>query len=469
MSNASRFLLARIVLTLAYSDQFNFPLSSREVWRRLLCSAGRFFSESEVTSGLSELHERGVVEQHSGDGGGKDQLWFLSEKKSGRVRADRVRTAQHSQKKLQEARAAAQNISKIPGVVAIAVTGSVAAQAANSHDDIDFMIITHPHMLWMIRPLVVGYAWLLGKRRSWYWEEPDSWCFNLWLTTESLAVPVGMRGAYGAYEVCQAEFVHDSGGVARSFYSKNAWVAAYLPHFFAQRMQQTSKNQSRFGFFDWMFEPFVALVNLVLFGLQYVYMLPKKTTEKVQYSSAFFHPRDTKGELQVGWLRRVLKHTQFFIDELVPAQVLEDIAGAKQEKKTVVFVTGVFDLLHQEHSRFLTNAAAAGDVLVVGVESDSRVRALKGAGRPHRDQVRRVRDILRKHPDVQVFVLPDLFGLISVRRAVLRLVRPDILAVSEHTPHIPNKQQLLREIGGEVRVVSQHNPDISTTKLLERL
>ena len=50
--------------------------------------------------------------------------------------------------------------------------------------------------------------------------------------------------------------------------------------------------------------------------------------------------------------------------------------------KSVVFTNGVFDLLHVGHLRYLQQARALGDALVVGLNSDRSVRANKGAGRP---------------------------------------------------------------------------------------
>jgi len=50
--------------------------------------------------------------------------------------------------------------------------------------------------------------------------------------------------------------------------------------------------------------------------------------------------------------------------------------------KSVVFTNGVFDLLHVGHLRYLQQARALGDALIVGLNSDRSVRANKGAGRP---------------------------------------------------------------------------------------
>ena len=56
--------------------------------------------------------------------------------------------------------------------------------------------------------------------------------------------------------------------------------------------------------------------------------------------------------------------------------------GHKADGKTVVFTNGCFDILHVGHVRYLQQARELGDVLVVGVNSDERVRRLKGDGRP---------------------------------------------------------------------------------------
>ena len=58
------------------------------------------------------------------------------------------------------------------------------------------------------------------------------------------------------------------------------------------------------------------------------------------------------------------------------------IEGLKREGKKIVFTNGCFDLLHAGHVTYLEEAKGLGDVLVVGVNSDSSVRRIKGSGRP---------------------------------------------------------------------------------------
>ncbi len=60
----------------------------------------------------------------------------------------------------------------------------------------------------------------------------------------------------------------------------------------------------------------------------------------------------------------------------------KEIDQLKATGKRVVFTNGCFDILHPGHSRYLYNARALGDFLIVAVNSDQSVRAIKGEGRP---------------------------------------------------------------------------------------
>jgi rfaE bifunctional protein nucleotidyltransferase chain/domain len=65
------------------------------------------------------------------------------------------------------------------------------------------------------------------------------------------------------------------------------------------------------------------------------------------------------------------------LDELVEIR-----KSLMQQKKKVVFTNGVFDILHAGHVDYLTKTKQKGDVLIVGVNSDSSVRRIKGPTRP---------------------------------------------------------------------------------------
>lgn len=64
------------------------------------------------------------------------------------------------------------------------------------------------------------------------------------------------------------------------------------------------------------------------------------------------------------------------------SELAEAVKKARAEGKTVVFTNGCFDILHVGHVRYLQDARALGDLLVVGVNTDDSVRRLKGPTRP---------------------------------------------------------------------------------------
>src|SRR5437764_7960427 len=63
-------------------------------------------------------------------------------------------------------------------------------------------------------------------------------------------------------------------------------------------------------------------------------------------------------------------------------ELLRERASLRAEGRRLVFTNGCFDLLHVGHVRYLSEARALGDALLVAINSDASVRALKGAGRP---------------------------------------------------------------------------------------
>jgi D-beta-D-heptose 7-phosphate kinase/D-beta-D-heptose 1-phosphate adenosyltransferase len=130
--------------------------------------------------------------------------------------------------------------------------------------------------------------------------------------------------------------------------------------------------------------------------------------------------------------------------------------------------TGVFDLLHREHRNFLSKARQAGDCLLVGIETDQRVKNLKGHDRPIQDQSTRVKNVANLDIADGVFLLPEKFYKYQDHLQLIKLIRPNILAVSQNSPNLVQKQKIMKQIGGEVRVVYQHNPRVSTTQIINK-
>jgi len=90
--------------------------------------------------------------------------------------------------------------------------------------------------------------------------------------------------------------------------------------------------------------------------------------------------------------------------------------------KKVVFTNGCFDLLHRGHVEYLAKAADLGDILVVGLNSDSSVRRIKGEGRPINDEQSRAA-VLSALESVDVVVMFDE----DTPENLIRTIKPDVL------------------------------------------
>jgi len=141
------------------------------------------------------------------------------------------------------------------------------------------------------------------------------------------------------------------------------------------------------------------------------------------------------------------------------------LAHYRLGNKTIIFTNGCFDLLHVGHVACLEQAAALGDILVVAVNSDASVRALKGAGRPiipERDRATLIA-ALACVDHVLIFEEPTPHKL-------LEAIRPDILAKGATTSEIAG-HEVVEAYGGQVRRVGQPGaaPNVSTTAIIAQI
>ena len=96
--------------------------------------------------------------------------------------------------------------------------------------------------------------------------------------------------------------------------------------------------------------------------------------------------------------------------------------SVRRSDKRVVFTNGVFDLLHPGHVRYLQAARAQGDALIVGLNSDRSVRAIKGPTRPMTPEAERA-EILAALACVDAVVIFDE----DTPAEIIRAVQPDVL------------------------------------------
>jgi len=128
----------------------------------------------------------------------------------------------------------------------------------------------------------------------------------------------------------------------------------------------------------------------------------------------------------------------------------------------VVFTNGVFDLLHPGHLRYLQQSRELGDALVVGVNSDRSVRAIKGPSRPVTPELERA-EILAALSCVDVVVLFDE----DTPSALITRLRPDVLVKgADWTGRDIPGQDIVENRGGRI-VLAPFESGYSTTNIID--
>jgi rfaE bifunctional protein nucleotidyltransferase chain/domain len=138
----------------------------------------------------------------------------------------------------------------------------------------------------------------------------------------------------------------------------------------------------------------------------------------------------------------------------------------RQRGERLVLTNGCFDLLHLGHVRYLEAARSLGDALVVAINGDDSVRALKGPGRPLNREHDRAEVVAALECVDHVVIFPE----VRVAR-LLERVRPAIYVKGgDYTADTldPEERAALEKIGAEIRILP-FEPGHSTSALIERM
>ncbi len=144
--------------------------------------------------------------------------------------------------------------------------------------------------------------------------------------------------------------------------------------------------------------------------------------------------------------------------------LIEHVREARERGLSIVLANGCFDVLHAGHVRYLEAAKQIGDLLVVGVNSDAQVGALKGEGRPLLPESERAEIVasLAAVDLVTVFDEPTVEGL-------LLAIKPDVHAKgTDYTEETVPERDVVRSFGGRVAIVGDPK-DHSTSEMIRRV
>jgi D-glycero-beta-D-manno-heptose 1-phosphate adenylyltransferase len=153
-------------------------------------------------------------------------------------------------------------------------------------------------------------------------------------------------------------------------------------------------------------------------------------------------------------------------DKIVNRQDLHDLVQQwRRAGERIILANGNFDLLHVGHVRYLRGAKELGGKLVVAINSDASVSALKGAGRPVMPAEERA-EIIAALSDVDAVVI---FPELDVR-ALIREIRPDIHAKgTDYTADSVPERDTVAECGGRVAIVGDQKNHSTSEIIRDRL
>ena len=139
----------------------------------------------------------------------------------------------------------------------------------------------------------------------------------------------------------------------------------------------------------------------------------------------------------------------------------------KAKNKKVVFTAGSWDLIHAGQCRYLEKAKERGDILVVGVSSNSAISKVKGPNKPILDEKIRAEMLTYLRCVDFVTVLPEPSCV-----PTLGLLQPDVFVTvkEDWTQEYKNSKEYktVTKYGGEVLVVDRQSTSVSTTQILQR-
>lgn len=149
----------------------------------------------------------------------------------------------------------------------------------------------------------------------------------------------------------------------------------------------------------------------------------------------------------------------------IPGFLRKECEDLRKAAKRIVLTTGIFDILHVAHVRYLEAAKELGDVLVVGINSDAFTKKIKGDNRP----------IINEHERAYLIASMDMVDYVHIfdcRLGIVDLVRPNVFVMSNTSHAKPEtrceQQERVISYGGEI-VIYDKMSSIHTTDIIKKI
>lgn len=141
------------------------------------------------------------------------------------------------------------------------------------------------------------------------------------------------------------------------------------------------------------------------------------------------------------------------------------IKGIKKQKKSICLVGGCFDVLHPGHVVFLQKAKGTADTLIILLESDEKVKKLKGTNRPIHTQKERAL-ILSSLRFVDLVIMLPMINKGKEYDRIIQKIKPEIIATTFGDPDSQNKKRSAKIAGAKIKYVTRVIGRHSSTAIL---
>ena len=286
--------------TLIYADLFDFPLTKKELWQRLIWQKENPPKRKLFEKVLKNLVKKKKIAKKQVQG--KD-YYFLPGRQ--RIIGLRRRREKEVQRKLKKIQRLVKILSFCPWVWLIGLSGSVAANNARPKDDIDLFIITAPRRLWLTRLwLILVLELLRVRRRPRDKRFANKICLNLFLSADYLDYFSYQPDLFLAYEILQLKPLFQRKKIYQQFLEANQWLTRFLPQgckTIGSRQSLLSQKNSGLTRLGNCFEQWA-------YRGQLWWMKRRRTREKALPFLAAFHPKNLRKKILRQFSAKVAKY-----------------------------------------------------------------------------------------------------------------------------------------------------------------
>ena len=209
-------LSKQIIITLAYSDVFDYPLSLEEIYLAINYPA----TKEEIKQELTHLVNKKFIFLFDNQEDSKTISWFSLQNNESIIIKRKIRN-NNAKIFLERAKKISLTIGKMPFVRSVMISGSLSKNCIDDTSDIDYFIITAPEKVWIVHSLLVFY-------RKFFLKNKKELCCNY--TIDTLSLHIKHHSQYVATEITTVlpTFGQES---YQDFIKNNDWIKNFFPHF----------------------------------------------------------------------------------------------------------------------------------------------------------------------------------------------------------------------------------------------